>query len=199
MKDEYPGDCELTQFLRERAEKHCLVPDIQKRACRIKLLLLDVDGILTDGSIPYTASGEEIKTFNSKDGFGLNILQKIGVQIGLITARKSEALIRRARDLKIIHLYQGARNKVAAFEEIIANLNLTPAETAFMGDDWLDLPLLAKVGFAATVSDAVPEVQDIAHYVTNNPGGRGGVREVCDIIIDAHGKREWLLGHVDEL
>jgi 3-deoxy-D-manno-octulosonate 8-phosphate phosphatase (KDO 8-P phosphatase) len=200
MTDKYPSDCELTQFLRERAEsKKESADDLLKRAERIKLLLLDVDGILTDGSIPYTATGEEIKTFNSKDGFGLNILQKIGVQIGLITARKSEALMRRAKDLKIVHLHQGARNKVAKFKEIIAELDLSPAETAYMGDDWLDMPLLAEVGLAATVADAVPEVKDIVHYVTDNPGGRGGVREVCDLIIKSQGKREWLLNHVEEL
>ncbi len=196
----YPDDCELTLFLRERAEsrKESAV-DLLKRAERIKLLLLDVDGILTDGSIPYTATGEEIKTFNSRDGFGLNILQKIGVQIGLITARKSQALTRRAKDLKIVHLYQGARNKVAVFQEIISKLNLSPAETAFMGDDWLDIPLLARVGLAATVADAVPEAKEIVHYVTKHSGGRGGVREVCDLIIKAQGKREWLLNHVEEL
>ena len=196
----YPSDCELTQFLRERAESRKESTNaLLKRAGRVKLLLLDVDGILTDGSIPYTATGEEIKTFNSRDGFGLNILQKIGVQIGLITARKSQALTRRAKDLRIVHLYQGARNKVAVFREIIGKLNLDPAETAFMGDDWLDIPLLARVGLAATVADAVPEAKEIVHYVTKQSGGRGGVREVCDLIIKAQGKREWLLNHVEEL
>ncbi len=196
----YPGDCELTQFLRERSQRQQeSEASLLKRAGVIKLLLLDVDGILTDGSIPYTSTGEEIKTFHSRDGFGLNILQKIGIKIGLITARTSQALARRAADLKIEHLYQGARNKVAVFEEIIAELQLTPAETAFMGDDWLDMPLLARVGFAATVADAVPEVKEIVHHVTDNPGGRGGVREVCDIIIKAQGKHEWLLNHVEEL
>ncbi len=201
MTDEnYPSDCELSQFLRERAEsRNELAAGLVRRAGQIKLLLLDVDGILTDGSIPYTATGEEIKTFHSRDGFGLNILQKTGVKIGLITARKSQALARRAKDLNITRLYQGARNKVAVFEEIIAELHLTPAATAFMGDDWLDMPLLRRVGLAATVADAVPEVRDIVHYVTVNPGGRGGVREVCDLIIRAQGRREWLLHHVEEL
>lgn len=190
----YPGDCELTQFLRERAEsRKQSSTSLINRAQAVKLLLLDVDGVLTDGSIPYTAAGEEIKTFHSRDGFGLNLVQKIGVKVGLITARKSEALARRAKDLKVAYLFQGARNKVAVFKEIIAELEISPSETAYMGDDWLDLPLLNMVGLAATVADAVPEVRKIVDYVAESPGGRGAVREVCDLIIKAQGRRDSLL------
>lgn len=190
----YPGDCELTQFLRERAEsRKQSSTSLINRAQAVKLLLLDVDGVLTDGSIPYTAAGEEIKTFHSRDGFGLNLVQKIGVKVGLITARKSEALARRAKDLSVAYLFQGARNKVAVFKEIIAELEISPSETAYMGDDWLDLPLLNMVGLAATVADAVPEVRKIVDYVAESPGGRGAVREVCDLIIKAQGRRDSLL------
>jgi len=190
----YPGDCELTQFLRERAEsRKQSSTSLINRAQAVKLLLLDVDGVLTDGSIPYTAAGEEIKPFHSRDGFGLNLVQKIGVKVGLITARKSEALARRAKDLKVAYLFQGARNKVAVFKEIIAELEISPSETAYMGDDWLDLPLLNMVGLAATVADAVPEVRKIVDYVAESPGGRGAVREVCDLIIKAQGRRDSLL------
>ncbi len=191
--EHYPGDCELTQFLRRKAEAEKPETELTAKAARIRLLLLDVDGVLTDGSIPYTASGEEIKTFNSRDGFGLNLLRKAGIEVGLITARKSEALARRAADLGIVHLHQGARHKVEAFSEISQAVGVDAQHTAFMGDDWLDLPLLGLVGLAATVADAVPEVKEIAHLITINPGGRGAVREVCDFILQARGLKAGLL------
>ena len=196
----YPGDCEFTQFLRERAlarhdgktgpqsRQACL-----KRAKEIKLLLLDVDGVLTDGSITYTHSGDEIKSFHSHDGFGMSMLQKIGVEIGLITARQSEALTRRARDLKLTHLFQGTRHKRAILHSLLNELHLSPHEVAFMGDDWLDLPVLTEVGLAATVADAMPEVKPLVHFVSQYPGGRGAVRELCDLIIEAKGRRTELL------
>ena len=195
----YPGDCEFTQALLKKAAartessrgyawKNCL-----PRAAKVKLLLLDVDGILTDGSITYSDEGIELKTFNSKDGFGLNLLRKAGVEVGIITARSSKALIRRCQDLKIDHLYQGRRNKVETYKEIIAELGLQADEVAYMGDDWLDLPLLGKVGFAATVADAVTEIKDAVHFTSRFDGGQGGVREVCDLIVDAKGKYQELL------
>jgi 3-deoxy-D-manno-octulosonate 8-phosphate phosphatase (KDO 8-P phosphatase) len=195
----YPGDCEFTQALLKKAAartassrgyawKNCL-----PKAKKVKLLLLDVDGVLTDGSITYSDEGIELKTFNSKDGFGLNLLRKAGVEVGIITARTSEALIRRCQDLKIDHLYQGRRNKVETYKEVIAELGLTPEEVGYMGDDWLDLPLLAKVGFAATVADAVSELKDVVDFTSRFNGGQGGVREVCDLIIDAKGMYEKLL------
>lgn len=195
----YPGDCAFTQALRDKAAarsaagrgyawKNCL-----GRAANIKLLLLDVDGVLTDGSITYSDEGSELKTFNSKDGFGLNLLRKAGVEVGIITARTSQALARRCQDLKIDHLYQGRRNKVETFTELTTELGLAPEQVAYMGDDWLDLALLTRVGLAATVADAVSEVKEVVHFVSRYNGGQGGVREVCELIVDAKGRYEELL------
>ena len=198
---EYPGDCDFTAFLLKKAatRQQCdAVGNLSREAClakakELKLLLLDVDGVLTDGSITYNHEGEEIKSFNSKDGFGLNMLRKIGVEVGIITARGSKALERRCRDLSLVHIHQGVRNKVDAWRTIISDLGLNPKETGFIGDDWLDLPLLTKVGFAATVADGAPELKNIVHFVADHKGGMGGVRDICDLIIEAKGKREELL------
>ena len=163
------------------------------RAKEIKLLLLDVDGVLTDGSIVYGNSGTELKAFNIKDGFGIRLLREAGVEVGIITARRSEAVERRAQDMKLAHLYQGVGNKIEAFAEILAAQKLIPQQVAYMGDDWLDLPLLSRVGLAVTVADGVAEVKAVAHYVTRQDGGRGAVRELCELIIEAKGQREELL------
>ncbi len=192
----YAGDCEFTEFLRQRAftrhdgksgplsRQGCL-----NRAKNIKLLLLDVDGVLTNGAITYTHNGDEIKSFHCRDGFGMTMLRKIGVEIGLITARQSEAVSRRAHDLKITHLFQGTRHKLEVFNRLIHDLGLAPREVAFMGDDWLDLPVLSQVGLAATVADAMPELTPFIHFLSKFPGGQGAVRELCDLIIEAQGRR----------
>lgn len=196
----YPSDCDITQGLLKRAAERqgqeeggyvwraCL-----PRAGAIKLLLLDVDGVLTDGSIVYSHSGTEMKAFSTRDGFGIRLLQEAGVEVGLITARTSEAVQRRAQDLNLRHVYQGVRNKIEAFTAILAEQQLQAAQVAYMGDDWLDLPLLARVGLAVTVADAAREVKEVAHYITKRPGGCGAVRELCDLLIAALGKREELL------
>lgn len=197
----YRGDCEFTAFLRDKAAGRVEGQPMQTKdslnyiaqASKVKLFVLDVDGVLTDGSITYTHTGDEVKTFNCRDGFGLNILQKIGVEVALITARKSGALTRRAEDISIKHVFQGIRNKVKVFNELIENVGVTYDETAYMGDDWLDLSLLSRVGFAATVADGDSEVKKYAHYIASKNGGCGAVREVCDLIIDAKGKRQELL------
>lgn len=198
----YISDCNLTQALLKKASarnemegrgyawKNCL-----EKAKEIKLLLLDVDGVLTNGSISYTDEGKEIKTFSVKDGFGINLLRKAGVEVGIITARSSEALTRRAGDLQLKHVYQGIREKVAMYDTLRKELNLQSSEVAYMGDDWLDLSLLTRVGFSATVADGAPEVQKIVDYISRNPGGKGAVREVCELILDAKGKYESLLSY----
>jgi 3-deoxy-D-manno-octulosonate 8-phosphate phosphatase (KDO 8-P phosphatase) len=165
------------------------------RASRIRLLLLDVDGVLTDGAITYTAEGVEIKSFHIQDGLGLRLLQKGGVEAGLITARHSEMVRRRAAELSLAHVYQGVENKLEVYKRLLTEQGLQPEETAYMGDDWLDLPLLTRVGLAVTVADAAPEVKEIVHYITRRGGGRGAVREVCDLILEAQGKRQQLLNH----
>ena len=197
---QYPSDCEVTEGLRQRAmsrsgqdERGYAWRACLPRAKEIQLLLLDVDGVLTDGTITYGNSGTELKSFNIKDGFGIRLLREAEVEVGIITARRSEAVERRAQDLKLAHLYQGVGNKIEAFSEILATRNLAPRQVAYMGDDWLDLPLLGRVGLAATVADAVAEVKAVAHYVTRQAGGRGAVRELCELIIEAKGLREELL------
>lgn len=198
---DYPGDCEFTAFLLKKAAERQAgrtMGNLSREQClakakEVKLLVLDVDGVLTDGAITYNHEGEEIKSFNSKDGFGLNLLRKIGVEVGIISARGSKALERRCRDLSLVHIHQGVRNKVAAWRTMLADLGLSPQETGFIGDDWLDLPLLTKVGFAATVADGVSEVKDVVHFVAAHQGGRGGVRDVCDLIIAAKGQQAVLL------
>ncbi|MBU4117555.1 MAG: HAD hydrolase family protein [Proteobacteria bacterium] len=198
---QYPSDCEVMEGLRQRAlarteqdERGYVWRNCLPLAKEIRLLLLDVDGVLTDGSVVYAQSGSELKAFNTKDGFGIRLLQEAGVEVGLITARSSEAVQRRAQDLKLAHVYQGVRNKIEAFEAILAEQKLSVKEVAYMGDDWLDLPLLSRVGLAVTTADGMAEVKAVAHYVTRREGGRGAVRELCDLIIEAKGLREELLG-----
>ncbi len=196
----YPSDCEILEGLLQRAaakkqsnERGYVWKSCLPRAQRIKLLLLDVDGVLTDGTIIYTHGGDEIKSFHTRDGLGLRLVQEAGVEVGIITARSSGAVERRAQDLALTHVYQGIKDKIRAFEEILQKLAIQPEEVAYMGDDWLDLPVMIRVGFAATVADATPEMKEIAHYVAKKPGGRGAVREVCDLIIEAKGKHKTLL------
>jgi len=164
------------------------------RAREVRLLLLDVDGVLTDGTITYTHDGGESKGFNTQDGFGLRILQDAGVEVGLITARTSEAVRRRAEDLKLRYVFQGSGRKNEVFDKILLESGLRPHQAAYMGDDWLDLPLLGRVGLAAAPANAVAEVQQRVHYVTEARGGRGAVRELCELILEARGELAALLG-----
>jgi len=196
----YPSDCELTQALLEKARKKQESPDrgyvwksCLPKAKALKLFLLDVDGVLTDGTITYTHEGKEIKSFHTHDGLGIRLLMESGVEVGIITARESEAVNRRVQDLGLRFVFQKAKNKLEIFQQLLEKLNLEPSEVGYMGDDWLDLPLLIRVGFAATVADAVPEVLKIAHYVTKRKGGRGAVREVCELILEAKGTDTQLL------
>jgi len=196
----YPSDCEITQGLREKSEarqcedqrsyawRACL-----ERAQKIKLLLLDVDGVMTDGTIIYLPDGVETKGFNTRDGLGIRLLQKAGVEVGIITARSSEVVQRRADNLGIRLVFQGAGAKREVFNRVIKELDLAAEQVAYMGDDWLDLPVMTRVGLAAAVADAVPEVREAAHYVATRPGGGGAVRELCDLIVEALGKRQELL------
>jgi 3-deoxy-D-manno-octulosonate 8-phosphate phosphatase (KDO 8-P phosphatase) len=196
----YPSDCELTQGLLEKArdrirpvERSDAWKTVLPRAKEIKLLLLDVDGVLTDGTIIYTHDGGESKGFNTQDGLGLRILQDAGVEVGLITARTSEAVNRRAADLKLKYVYQGAGSKLEIYEEILLKAGLRPLQTAYMGDDWLDLPLLNRVGLALAPSNAVAEIKQQVHYVTSRSGGQGAVREACDLLLEAQGQLATLL------
>jgi len=164
-----------------------------QRAARVKVLILDVDGVLTDGSLTYGPDGEATKTFYVLDGLGIQLLQKTGVQTAIISARQSPIVVKRAADLGIHHVYQGIHDKRVAFAKLLDATGVSVEQCGYIGDDVIDLPLLLKVGFAVTVPTGHPEVQHRAHYVTRAPGGRGAVREVCDLVMRAQGTYEQAL------
>ncbi|NQD39027.1 3-deoxy-manno-octulosonate-8-phosphatase KdsC [Permianibacter sp. IMCC34836] len=157
------------------------------RARAIKLLICDVDGVLTDGSVILGNAGEELKAFNIKDGFGLRAIQKFGIEVALITGRQSRLVERRAAELDIKRVYQGNANKRGAFADLLNQLQLSPQQVAHIGDDLPDLPLFAQVGLAAAPADAHPVMKAHAHFVTGADGGTGAVREVCDLLLQAQG------------
>ena len=157
---------------------------------RIKLVLLDVDGVLTDGRIIFDSHGGETKAFDVKDGHGIKLVQRAGIQVGLITGRQSVIVDRRAAELGIELVYQGAKDKVLPFRDVLRKLALKPEEVAYVGDDVVDLPVMRQVGFAATVADAVEEVKAAAHMVAQRAGGRGAVREICDYLLKESGRWE---------
>ncbi len=161
---------------------------LMEKAARIRLLVLDVDGILTDGTIVYDSRGEQIQAFHVHDGLGIKLLQKAGVHVAIISSRGSEALSKRASELGIEHLYQNVTNKVRAYIEVAASLGVTEEETAYMGDDWVDIKMLKIAGLGIVVPNAASPVKDYAQYVTEKPGGHGAVREVCDFILKAQGR-----------
>lgn len=154
----------------------------------IKLLILDVDGVMTDGRIIIDDSGLESKHFDVKDGHGLKILMRCGIDVVLLTGRKSRVVDHRAADLGIKEVHQGIWNKREVFDEILKRRKLSPEETAYVGDDVVDIPLLKRVGFGVAVADACPEATGVADYVTEHPGGRGAVREVCEVILKVQGR-----------
>jgi 3-deoxy-D-manno-octulosonate 8-phosphate phosphatase (KDO 8-P phosphatase) len=157
------------------------------RAREIRLAIFDVDGVLTDGSLYMNDAGEEIKAFNTLDGHGLKMLKATGVELAIITGRTSRSVEMRAKNLGINRLYQGAENKLAVYESLLAEMKLEHAAAMFMGDDVVDLPVMRRCGFAAAVPDAPKLVQQHAHYVSQAAGGRGAVREVCEFIMHAQG------------
>ncbi len=156
-----------------------------KQRKNIHLLICDVDGVLTDGTLSYTAQGEEIKHFNAKDGLGLRLLMHHGVEVAIITARDSKPLARRIKDLGIKHFYPGQDPKILALQTLLKTLELTPEQVAYIGDDILDLPVMRQVGLAITVADGHACVKQEADAITHLGGGRGAVREVTDALIDA--------------
>lgn len=158
-----------------------------ERAAKVRLVLFDVDGVLTDGSLFYGDDGQEYKAFNSRDGHGMVMLQKSGVKIGIITGRTSEVVRLRMQGLGIELVYQGQRDKLPAYEELKARLGLTDEEIAYVGDDVVDLPVMQRVGFAIGVADAHALVRERAHWCTGQPGGRGAAREVCELLMQAQG------------
>ncbi len=157
---------------------------------KIKLVIADVDGVLTDSSIIIDKDGNESKIFNARDGAGIKYLQRVGIKFAIISGRKSGAVEHRAEELGIKDVFQGAKKKIEAYEEILARYNFTDEEVCYIGDDMIDIPLLAKVGFSVAVFDAVNEVKDFADYITTKSGGKGAVREVAEKIIKKQNKWE---------
>ena len=153
----------------------------------IRLLLLDVDGVLTDGSITYTDTGEQIKSFNAKDGLGIRLLMDAGVDVGIVTARVSGALRHRCDNLGITLVFDGTSDKAKALVSISESTQIKLAHIAFVGDDLIDLPAMTRAGFAFTVADAPAEVKTQAHMITDLPGGKGAVRQICEAILKAKG------------
>ena len=200
----YPSDCTLTEALRNRAiergrplARSAPWQAVLPRAKVVRLLLLDVDGVLTDGGLCYGDGGIELKRFHTQDGLGIKLLQESGVPVGIITARQSEAVARRSRDLGLAHVFQGEQDKLAAWEQVLRQTGLRPPQIACMGDDWMDLPLLNRAGLAAAPANAVPEVRQRVHYVAERCGGNGAVRELCDLILEAQGHLARLLSRFD--
>lgn len=160
------------------------------RAAQVKLMIFDVDGVLTDGSLYFGVQGEELKRFNVLDGQGIKMLQLAGIESAIISARQSEIVVKRASELGLRHLQQGVPDKVAAFERLMAQLELDVGACGYVGDDVIDLPILARVGFAASVANGHSEVRARVHYVTQASGGNGAVRELCDFVLRAQAKYE---------
>lgn len=153
----------------------------------IKLLILDVDGVLTDGSLYFSDQHHELKAFNVQDGFGIRLLLRSGVEVAVITSRSSPLVERRMQSLGVSHIYQGAHAKLPIYHQLLKELQIDPLEVAYMGDDWPDLPILTRVGLPIAVANAVSEVADCALYHTQRAGGHGAVREVAELIVKAKG------------
>ena len=162
--------------------------EVVRRARAVRLLLLDVDGVLTDGGLRYDDGGGEAKTFHVHDGHGLKLLQGQGIPVGIVTSRQSPLVQRRARELGLAHLRQGCADKRTALEALLAETGLAADAVAYVGDDVIDLPAMRRVGLAIAVADAHPELRARAHWTTGRPGGRGAVREVCDLLLAAQGR-----------
>lgn len=161
--------------------------EILAQAQKIKLLLLDVDGVMTNNLLHYTDDGSEIKSFYTRDGHGMVMLQKSNVDIGIITGRKSPLVTKRMADLKVKHVYQGVPDKLPTFLKLVEELNISLDEIAYIGDDILDLPILMRAGLSATPADGEDEVKSRVDYVSEFKGGRGCVREMCELIMKAQG------------
>ncbi len=160
---------------------------MQEKLKDIRLLLLDVDGVMTDGRIIYDGNGLETKCFNVKDGHGIKMLQRYGIEIGIITGRTSVVVDIRARELGIELVYQGALKKLDSYDDVKQKTGLTDNQIAYMGDDIVDIPVMRRAGFSAAPPDSLPEVLAVADYVSSCGGGRGAVREICDLILKGRG------------
>jgi len=162
-------------------------PLLVERASRIRALVLDVDGVLTDGRLYFDNHGNEMKSFCTRDGLGIRALQQQGVKVALITGRESQIVRNRAENLGIEHVYQGRNDKLNAFHELLRATTWEASSVCYAGDDWFDIPVLDRVGLAVTVPEADAVVRSHAHWITSSAGGNGAVRQICDLILAARG------------
>jgi 3-deoxy-D-manno-octulosonate 8-phosphate phosphatase (KDO 8-P phosphatase) len=169
--------------------------DILQRAAQIRLVIFDVDGVLTDGRLFYGDDGQEYKAFHSRDGHGMKMLKQSGVEIAIITGRTSQVVEHRMANLGIEHIYQGQLEKLPAFEKLIADLGVQSHEVAYVGDDVVDLPIMLRVGLAVAVADAHDLVCKHAHWQTPHGGGQGAARDICELIMEARGTLSATLQH----
>ena len=169
---------------------------LRERASKIRMLVLDVDGVLTDGKLFFDHAGNEMKAFHTRDGLGMKALQRSGIEVAVITGRKSEAVAHRMAQLGIEHVYQGREDKLNAFLHLLDATGLDPHQVCFAGDDWIDLPVLLRAGLAVSVADAEERVRESAHYITSRNGGDGAVREICNMILSAQGKDKDILDQI---
>ena len=167
--------------------------EVESRAARVRLLLLDCDGVLTDGRITPVEGGEELKSFHTRDGHGLVMLHRAGLRSGIISGRKSRLVELRARDLGVSFVRQGALDKVEVFESLLSEAGVEPSQAAYVGDDVVDIPLMRRCALAIAVADATEDTRAAAHHVTRLPGGFGAVREVCELILKAQGRWDELM------
>lgn len=175
-----------------------IAPAVKKRAARIKVLLMDVDGTMTDGGVTLLSqpdgSALEIKTFDAHDGQGLTLANTAGVRTGCITGRESAALLRRAHEMRMEFIYMKQPTKIPAYEEILKKAGVSESEVAYVGDDLPDLPVMRRVGLAVAVGDAVPEVKKAAHFTTKSVAGRGAIRDAVELILKSKGIWEEMIG-----
>jgi 3-deoxy-D-manno-octulosonate 8-phosphate phosphatase (KDO 8-P phosphatase) len=169
------------------------MPSLLERARKTRLLMMDVDGVLTDGRIIQDSYGHELKVFDVKDGHGIVMAHRAKLRTALISGRTSETITRRAQELGIELVFQKIWNKLEVYEKILSETQFAPDEIAYVGDDLVDIPLLRRVGLAVAVADAVDEVKAAAHLVTQRPGGQGAVRELIELILRAQGHWDTLL------
>jgi len=163
-------------------------PQVLERAGKVRLILLDVDGVLTDGRIHVISAGEDARAFDSKDGLGIRLATEAQLTFAIISGRRSTVVERRATELRITEIHQRILDKATCTREILERLELKAEEACYVGDDLIDVPAMRAVGFAVAPSDATPEARDAAHYVTERAGGRGAVRELVDLVLRANGK-----------
>ena len=170
-----------------------LPPEVVQRASRVSVLLVDVDGVLTDGRIVYAEYGDELKCFDVQDGAGLVFWNRVGLKSAIITARKSRLVKRRAKEMRVDVLAQGCLLKLPCYERLLKRFRVSDEQICAIGDDLMELPILRRVGFAVAVPNAVDEVKQASHYVTQRAGGHGAVREIVDLILKAKGLRDQIL------